>query len=300
MTFEKHQEPRVVQTDSHWVISFDAMASPCEVLVRCAKASEARSISSLASAETWRIEHKFSRYRDDNIIHAINHSVGEPVSLDDETLGLLHYAAQCHELSDGLFDITSGVLRKAWTFSGREVEPDQKLISSLLELVGWNKVKLCDHSVTLLPGMEIDLGGLGKEYAVDRIAQQLFEGFNIPVMVNFGGDIRTLSPDPEDIPWKIGIENPDQDEQAIGLFELRSGAVATSGISHRHCFVNGVRLGHILDPRTGWPVADPPRSVTVAADYCLEAGLMTTLAMLHGKDAELFLDAQDVVYHCIR
>ncbi len=84
------------------------------------------------------------------------------------------------------------------------------------------------------------------------------------------------------------------------MFELINGGAATSGISHRHCYVNGVKLGHILDPRTGWPAADAPRSVTVLARFCLEAGLLTTLAMLQGPEAESFLQAQGVTHHCIR
>jgi thiamine biosynthesis lipoprotein len=300
MVSNTHQNLSVVRADSHWAIAFSAMAGPCEVLVRCSDASEVRRLASLAYDETIRIEQKFSRYRDDNIVYAINHADGRPISLDEESAHLLQYAGQCFEISDGLFDITSGILRKAWTFNGGEINPDRKLIDSLLKLVGWGKVTIDENAVTFLPGMEIDFGGLGKEYAVDRVAQMLFQISHKPLMVNFGGDIRAMGPDPNDTPWKIGIENPEPEIGPVGVFELSQGAVATSGISHRHCFVNGVRLGHILDPRTGWPVANPPRSVTVLADYCLEAGLLTTLAMLQGRDAELFLDAQNVVYHCIR
>ena len=117
-------------------------------------------------------------------------------------------------------------------------------------------------------------------------------------MVNFGGDIRAIGPGTAE-KWRVGVENPAEEDSAIGLIELASGAVATSGLSRRHCYMGGQRLGHILDPRTGWPVANPPRSVTVVADHCLEAGLFATLAMLHGEEAEAFLEAQQIVYHCI-
>lgn len=300
MICETPPQYSVLRADSHWVIAFKAMASPCEVLVRCVKASEAEELASLAFAETTRIEQKFSRYRDDNIIYKINHSGGSTVELDDETSQLLGYAGECHQLSEGLFDVTSGVLRRAWKFDGQEIHPDQELIQSLLDQVGWQKVQLSDAGIRLLPGMEIDLGGIGKEYAVDRLAQLLFRSSKLPIMVNFGGDIRAISPETVPIPWHVGIENPEQSGDSIGLIDLGHGAVATSGVSYRHCFVNERRLGHILDPRTGWPVENSPRCVTVLGDFCMEAGLFTTMAMLQGSDAEAFLDAQGLKYHCIR
>ena len=91
---------------------FTAMAGPCEVLVDTVNETLAGSLVHIAQKEAQRIEHKFSRYRNDNIIHQINHSLGEPVSVDEETANLLDYAQQCYVISDGLFDITSGVLRK--------------------------------------------------------------------------------------------------------------------------------------------------------------------------------------------
>jgi len=118
-------------------------------------------------------------------------------------------------------------------------------------------------------------------------------------MVNFGGDIRAIGVADGDDPWDIGVENPDWENSALGLVELREGAVATSGNSRRFCYVDGRKLGHILNPLTGWPVEGAPRSVTVVGDYCLEAGLLATLAILHGREAEEFLHAQDVTSHCV-
>jgi FAD:protein FMN transferase len=276
------------------------MASPCEILVRCNRQGEAEELASLAFMETKRIEVKFSRYRDDNLVYAINHSDGQAITLDAETSQLLQYASQCYDLSDGLFDITSGILRRAWKFDGQEISPDTNLISSLRGLVGWGKVEFDGIHVKLLPGMEIDLGGLGKEYAVDQVAQLLYENSHFPLMANFGGDIRALDLSGKHEPWHIGIENPYLEGGSAGAIQLRQGAVTTSGDSRRFCFVEGQRLGHILDPRTGWPVGGAPRSVTVMADFCMEAGLLSTMAMLKGKDAEAFLTEQGVKYYCIR
>lgn len=275
------------------------MASPCELLVRRATESEAGKLASLAFAEARRIERKYSRYRDDGIVHAINNSDGDPIALDDETASLLDYAQQTYTLSGGLFDITSGVLRRAWTFDGSEAQPDTGLIEKLLRSVGWNRVEMSDGQIRLPAGMEIDLGGIGKEYAVDRVAQLAYEQHGKSLMVNFGGDIRAIRSAQDDGPWDVGLENPEAENKAIGLLTLAHGAVATSGDSRRFCTFKGKRLGHILDPRTGWPVEGAPRSVSVVGDYSLEAGILATIAILHGKNAESFLQSESVTHHCV-
>jgi FAD:protein FMN transferase len=286
--------------ESYWLAQYVAMASPCEILLRCETESEARDLASLAFLETRRIEYKFSRYREGNLVHQINNSRGKPVAVDEETARLLHYASECYDLSDGMFDITSGTLRKAWKFDGQEVSPDKEKIKALLNCVGWNKVRFDGDSIALRSGMEIDFGGIGKEYAVDKVADLLWQSQPIPVMVNFGGDLRAVGYRLGEPPWLIGIERPDSEESSVGQIELRDGAVATSGDARRYCLYKGERLGHILNPRNGWPVKNMPRSVTVLADFCMVAGFLATMAMLSGPDAENFLREQDVKHHCVR
>ncbi len=300
MTFNTGLEYAVDRGESHWIITFSAMASPCKILVRCEKRSEAEHLASLSFSETRRIEHTFSRYRDDNIIHAINTSNGRPVEADEELMRLLNYAEECYRLSEGLFDITSGVLRRAWKFDGTVFTPDTILIDSILSLVGWDKVRWDGHYLRLKPGMEIDLGGIGKEYAVDLVAEMLYRESGASLMVNFGGDIRGIASGNASAPWVVGIEDPEREDSAIGEINLTDGGVATSGDARRFCIVDGVRMGHILNPRTGWPVAGAPHSVTVLGNTCVEAGFLATLAMLHGPDAEDFLREQGVQYHCVR
>jgi thiamine biosynthesis lipoprotein len=283
-----------------WVAHFEAMAGPCEVHVCVDSRSEARALASLVVDEAIRIERKYSRYRDDSITHEINSSNGQSVKIDSETERLLRFAAQCFEISEGSFDITSGVLRRAWRFDGQKAEPDEGLIRKLLQKVGWNRVVLGSHFVQLEPGMEIDFGGIGKEYAVDRSIEILAENTSSAFLVNFGGDIRVLSPKSKPRTWSIGIENPDSENSPVGQIELSNGAVATSGDLRRFCLYGGKRLCHILDATTGWPVQNAPRSVTVVCSNCLEAGFVATLAMLHGPKAEDFLNAQGLTHHCIR
>ena len=274
---------------------FAAMASPCDVLVDTDDEPSARAALVAARAEAQRIERKFSRYRADNIVHAINHAGGRPVEVDEELAGLLDYAATCHEISDGRFDITSGVLRRVWAFDGHEHTPDPAAIAAALALVGWGRVTWRDRTLTLPAGMEIDLGGLGKEYAVDRAAAKVAERTRAAFLVNFGGDLLASGPRRGDEPWKVGVENPATPGAGhVGRLELSRGALATSGDARRFVLVRGRRLGHILDPRTGWPVDGAPRSVTVMAATCTEAGTLATLAILRGPDAGRFLEDQGV------
>lgn len=270
------------------------MGGPCEVLMESTDAAHARSMCNAVAACAWRIEDKFSRYRDDGVVAQINASAGKPVTVDEETAKLLDFAAVLHDLSGGLFDITSGVLRRAWRFDGGTHTPNQAEIDALLPLVGWHKVRWQRPTLTLLPGMQIDFGGIGKEYAVDQAIQILPQQCEA-VLVNFGGDLAVTRARDGDQPWRVGIEDVRVAEgRARTLIELHVGALATSGDAYRFVRSNGTRLSHILDPRDGRPVRDAPRSVTVAAPTCTQAGMLTTLAMLRGLDAETFLTAQDV------
>lgn len=281
---------------THTAARFHAMASPCELLIAGVSAQEAEAAAQLCAAEAWRVEDKFSRYRSDTIVHAINTSHGQPVEVDAETAELLDFAALCHSLSDGLFDVTSGVLRRVWRFDGSSRVPTPEQVADCQRLVGWHKVSWKRPWLCLPEGMEIDLGGIGKEYAVDRAFLAVHERFPAAaLLVNFGGDLHAGKPPPGSDAWHVGIENA-QGETPLRQLALRDGALATSGDAHRFLLHQGRRLSHILNPKTGWPVDDAPRSVTVAASNCVQAGLLSTLAMLQGAEAEAFLDQQQVRY----
>jgi thiamine biosynthesis lipoprotein len=264
------------------------MGCPCEVLVDAGDEATARRAAAAVAAEAWRVEQKFSRYRDDNVVHAINTAEGRPVEVDEETTRLLDFAASCYKDSDGLFDITSGVLRRVWQFDGSDRLPEPAAVREVLKLVGWGKVQWRSPRLTMPAGMQIDFGGIGKEYAVDRAAELAAAASGAPLLVNFGGDIRVIAPRRDGRPWLVAIENV-----APGvtppLVAVKRGAVTTSGDARRYLLKNGLRYGHILDPRNGWPVKGAPRSVTVLEVNCTQAGLLSTLAILQGAGAEQFL-----------
>lgn len=295
---------RLIHANGYWVGQFNAMASPCEFLMEVHEQEVAISLLDIAAREALRIEQKFSRYRDDNIIHAINTGNGKVVEVDEETAQLLDYAAQCYQLSDGFFDITSGVLRQGWRFDGNSQVPSKEHIASLLPRIGWHKVTWNRPMIQLPPGMEVDLGGIGKEYATDRIVLLLKEQTDAGFLVNLGGDIATHGPRQNGAGWFVGVEDPDKpltlNPQTGRMYELKRGAIATSGDARRFILKDGVRYGHIFNPYTGFPEKDAPRSVTVVTDTCTEAGILATLAMLHGARAESFLEKQGVKYWCVR
>jgi len=276
------------------------MACDCEILADTEDQDLAKKMLVLAANEAWRIELKFSRYRKDNIIAKINNSHGSLVEVDEETSQLLDFSKQCYEMSEGLFDITSGVLRQIWTFDGSDQIPTQVDVEHILPLIGWQKVTWKPPILQMPRGMEIDLGGIGKEYAVDRILRLLLESFESGVLVNLGGDTAVGGSRRDKTPWNIGIENPNPAQAGQKLIQIQRGAVATSGDSQRFLLKAGKRYSHILNPKTGWPVENAPRSITVAAGTCTEAGLLASLAMLQGTQAESFLDEEAVRYWCHR
>lgn len=289
------------QRDDYWTGRFQAMGSPCELLVDTRERALAESLTRIARDEAMRIEYKFSRYRNDNIIHEFHTSGGQPVAVDEETAKLLDYADLCFRLSDGKFDVTSGVLRQAWKFDGSDRVPTNEQIAALLPRIGWNKIQWRKPLLTLPAGMEIDLGGIGKEYAVDKTAQLLTTHTRLPLVVNFGGDLFISGLRGDGSFWRIGIDDPTASgDRSVAQLKLARGGVATSGDARRFLLKNGARYGHILNPQTGWPVRNAPRAVTVVANTCVEAGMLTTFAMLEGANAENFLKAQGVRYFCFR
>ena len=280
-----------------WAFRFVAMASPCELLVDTDDRAEADALGRVAQAEASRVEAAYSRYLPGNVVHRINHAGGAPVAVDDETALLLDYAAACHQMSGGRFDITSGALRRAWKFDGSSRVPTAAAIHAALEHVGWHRARWADHVLTLPAGMEIDFGGIGKEYAVDRVAGLVAARTQHSFLVNFGGDLFAAGARVGDRPWAVGVDDPTRPgEASVYRIEIKRGGLATSGDARRFVLHEGRRLGHILDPRTGWPVEDAPRSVTVLAPTCMEAGTLSTLAYLVGPGATAFLEREGVTF----
>jgi thiamine biosynthesis lipoprotein len=276
------------------------MASDCEVRVAGVALAQAQGWAQHAITEVRRIEAKFSRYLPASIVSRINASAGDPegMAVDDETAQLLNFAHQLFMQSDGLFDITSGVLRQAWDFKAARL-PLQDELDALLPKVGWHMTRWeSPHLVLPLPGMEVDFGGFGKEYAADRAAAVLANAGARYGLVNLGGDISVIGPQPDGKPWSIGIRHPRQPDQTIASISLARGGLATSGDYERFFVQDGKRFCHLLDPRSGWPVAHW-QSMSIVAPVCVAAGAVSTIAMLKQAEAGDFLAAQQVAFLAI-
>lgn len=274
---------------------FTAMASQCEVLIDCKSVEVAERIIDVVFKETKRIETKFSRYLKDNIVYQINRSHGQAIKVDHETAQLVDFAFSCYHISDGLFDISSGVLSQVWHFDGGENIPSNDQVASLLAFIGLHKIHWENGFLTLPQGMQLDFGGIGKEYAVDSALKKALQISNkVPLLLNFGGDLVCNGPRKNGQAWKIGIDSVGGGEPAV--VTLAQGALATSGDANRYLLKEGRRYSHILNPLTGFPVLDAPRSITVSSQSCLEAGLLSTMAMLQGNQATDFLAQQQVQF----
>ncbi|QFU75562.1 FAD:protein FMN transferase [Halioglobus maricola] len=263
--------------------SFTAMGGPCRLRIDSPSEALAEKAVAAAVAEVERLESRYSRYREDSLLTAINRGAGSGTAtvVDAETHTLLNYADTVWRESDGLFDISSGVLRQAWDFK-QSVVPSQEQLDALLPLVGWDKVERSERSVYLpRAGMELDLGGVVKEYACDSVAAVLRAHDIHHALTDLGGDMLAIGPQADGTPWRVAIRDP-RGTGAMASIELMDAAIASSGDYERGIDINGERLGHILDPHSGWPVKGLI-AASVVAPQCLVAGSAATIALLQSE-----------------
>ena len=260
---------------------FKAMGSPCEILLYCENKEQYIQAAQTAKNEIERLESTYTRFRASSLTSKINSAAGKhSVVIDPETSKLLDYADTLYAQSDGLFDITSGVLRKAWDFKSGKV-PKKTQLEPLLALIDWTSVERTENSIFLPKAeMQIDFGGFVKEYAADALATKCLESGIESGLINLGGDLRTVGPHPSGKGWKVGIQHPRKLNKAITQLTLFNGGIATSGDYERFMLIDGVRYCHLLNPKTGQSVQPAYASVSVIADSCLIAGSCSTIAML--------------------
>lgn len=274
----------------HFRHVFRAMGSPCELQWYARTDTEAGPVMSAVMADVERLEQRYSRYRADSFLSSLNRvaAAGGSIAVDPETASLLDYADTCFNESEGLFDVTSGILRRAWNFSSNRL-PDPADVESLLSKVGWDKLRWESPMLTFpKPGMELDFGGIVKEYAADRAAT-ICRNLGVQHgMVNLGGDVTIIGSHPDGAPWRIGLQHPRSDDSLMQTLDLHHGGLASSGDYERCIVVDDVRYGHILNPRTGWPVRHLV-AVSVVADFCVVAGSASTIAMLKDEAGPAWL-----------
>ncbi len=282
-------------------VTFKAMGSPCELKLYAPPNKNIRDICQTVVDKILELENRYTRFKPTSITSRINQSAGsgEAVEVDGETAKLIDYAAILFEQSDGLFDVTSGVLRRAWNFKSNRL-PTQVELEKILPAIGWQKVIWQSPFIQLpIKDMEIDFGGYVKEYAVDVAATLSMELGVQHGLVNLGGDVRIVGPHPDGKPWKVGIQHPRNPAGPIATVDMAHGAIATSGDYERFMIVDGVRYCHLLNPATGQSIQPTYASVSVIAGQCLVAGSFSTIAMLKSADDKTWLGDAGLPYLAI-
>ncbi len=293
------------------------MGSPCQILIDVLENSSNLNkipfIRSQLLTEMERLEKKYSRFKPDSTLSKINNSLQacHSLEIDDETLGLLNYADTAYEISDGLFDITIAPLSRLWDFRSQIIPSDEE-IKKALKNVSWSSVSIDKRKISANKAVNLDLGGIVKEYAADRLAALLHLAECSASLINLGGDIRVVGPKISGLPWKISVDDfanrltSDSTEkksihskknEMLPVLYLKSGAVATSGTDYRGFWIDKTWYCHLINSKTGWPIPRTLLSVTTITDLCVTAGTLTTTALLFGKQkAEMWLDQLSVAY----
>jgi FAD:protein FMN transferase len=260
---------------------FPAMGSHSNEVRLCADdAAQAHGLAQLAIAEVRRIEAKYSRYQQGSALSQINEQAATRwVDCDEETMALLRYGDTLFQASEARFDLTSGVLRRAWNFSEAQL-PDESLLKTCLSHIGWGQVECDDQRIRFCkPGLELDFGGIGKEYAADRASALLQNAGVTNGFVNLAGDLAVLGPQPNGRAWSIAVPHPREPMTTLASIPIGRGGMATSGDYERFFEIDGKRYCHILNPLNGYPV-HYWQSVTVLAPTVSVAGSCSSVAML--------------------
>lgn len=278
------------RTDGGRELRFTALGTTCR-WVTVGAPEAVRRFDQEALLWTASFEAKYSRFLPDSWISRLNDSAGgEAMASDPEIDRILALCHEMHFLTRGVFDPTALPLIRLWDWRQARVPTDAE-IESARQRVGWRKVQRRPGAVRLAePGMCLDLGGMGKEYAVDQVALLARRCGLSGVMVDFGADLRVSGLPADGRPgWHLGLEDPESPGRAWCGLAVRDAAVATSGDYHRGFTADGRRWGHILDPRTGRPVQNGCRSAHVVAPSCTQAGLLSTAALVLGPEEGLRL-----------
>ncbi|MEO6246915.1 MAG: FAD:protein FMN transferase [Opitutaceae bacterium] len=267
-------------------LSFPALGTNCEVQY-VAPGGTAQAMGFEQAVVSWvtAFEGKYSRFRPDSLVSRINAAAGRDwVEIDPEMEAMLKLCDSLHFMTQGVLDPTALPLIKLWNYKAESPRiPTSAEITAARALVGWKNVQRTPGKVFLpVAGMALDFGGFGKEYAVD-IAARIAEEHGIPsALVDFGHDLRAVGVPPDRPAWHIGLEDPLNPGQHNASLAITGKGVASSGDYIRRFVVEGRRYGHIIDPRTGWPVANGCLQATVVASSCLQAGVLSTTAFVLG------------------
>ena len=265
---------------------FPALGTRCEVQY-AAPGGDTQAMAFERAAQSWveAFEAKYSRFRPDSLVSRINAAAGRDwVDVDAEMEGLMKLCDTLHFMTQGILDPTALPLLRLWNYKTDTPRvPAAAEVEAARRLVGWKKVQRAPGKVFLPEaGMGLDFGGFGKEYAVDITAQIAVDHGILNALVDFGHDLRAVGAPPGRPAWHIGLEDPKNPGASSGSMAIVGKGVASSGDYIRGFVIEGKRYGHIIDPRTGWPVSNGCLQATVVTSSCLQAGVLSTTAFVLG------------------
>lgn len=241
-----------------------------------------------AEEETKRLEQLLSVTVPESDLWRINHAHGQPVAVDGDTISVLTEAVAMGALTQGALDISVYPVLQAWGFtvSGEEEFqiPSEQKLRELLVSVDYQKVQIGETAVSVPDGMQIDLGAIAKGYTGDRLTE-LFRSRGITsALLNLGHNVQTIGERPDGTPWKIGVTDPFEPQEILGVVEVTDKVVITSGNYERYFEKDGRRYCHILDPATGHPAQSGLVSVTVIGESGTYCDALSTAIFVMGRE----------------
>ncbi len=262
-----------------------------------------------AGRELNRLDALWSPYRPGNIVDAVHKAAGGgAVTADRDTLQLLQTAKAVGLLSRGAFDVTADPLMRLWRKAAqRKALPHAGEVEKMRALVCIADLQIGSGAYIRLPrrGQGLDLGGIGKGYAADRVREIYREAGIRHAILNMGGNVLLLSGKPDGTPWKVGVRNPASPHaELVGYIEAEDCSVVTSGdyeqyFDYTDPLLGTRRLHHIMDPRSGWPAESGISGVTVVAASSALADALATAALVLGLEKGMVLCASFESAHAL-
>jgi thiamine biosynthesis lipoprotein len=275
-----------------------AMACQFEVYLNAGQHEAGSTVAIEALDLVDQLEDQLTVYRDHSEISQLNVRAAEhPVEVEPRLFELLSQTVELHQITDGAFDITAGPLSKVWGFTRRAgAIPNEADIAEALQRVGSQYLQLDAEARTVSfsrPGVSINLGAIGKGYALDRCAE-LFAAAGVDDVLLHGGNSSVLARGSHGATpgqgWAVGVRNPLRPERRLGELQIISQALATSGSGSQYFIHEGQRYGHILDPRTGWPAQGVLSTTVIAPTAAMADALSTAFYVMGPKSVESFCE----------
>lgn len=262
------------------------MDTVMELTVYAKRSREAAAALDAAESLLYQLDALLDRHDEKSALSTLN---AEGRFEDDTLAPLIAAALDISRATGGAFDPTVAPVMDAWDFTGEPRVPSDEELEALLALVGSENVALDGERVTLTNGAQLDLGGIAKGYAGDRVRALLREMDIESAVIDLGGDVGLLGAKSDGSDWRIAVKDPAEPSQFLGVLTASDCFIVTSGVYERYFEENGVRYHHILDPKTGRSAESGLVSVTVVCENGTWADALSTACFVLGEEGSLAL-----------